>query len=389
MVQILENNEKTFLDSLLGGALRGSQQYNQLQPFFENMNMQKQNKEAIANLMGEKGSDIANLRPDLQKLFVEKFAKSPDFQHIRNALIKNGVSPEDADLYTMLTVGGQTAFVKDLLESKKRGQNVDNTFDFNQFTDEIPQKFEEIEENNISEGKPIKTGKKNELAEHLRKQDEGLTPSEKVARGKERFDSGLKVYQEANSKLRGLTGDLHRINVLEDIESTGKLPKNLGRLNVDKDGNLKLPFLASRESQRFIKTLNEFAASAKDTFGSRVTNFDLVQHLKRFPTLLNSAEGRKDILKQMKIVNEINSVYYKNLKNVYDESGGVRNIDADVAERFAEQRSEKKIAQLAEKFKTIGQFTTLPNPSEFKGKKIKETSTGQILISDGNEWIPE
>ena len=162
----------------------------------------------------------------------------------------------------------------------------------------------------------------------------------------------------------------------------------MGRLNVDDEGNLRFAFAASPESQRYVKTLNEFSAGAKDTFGSRVTNFDLQQYLLRYPNLLNSADGRKQIYKQMKIVNDINSIYYKNLKNVYDKSGGVRNIDADIAESMAEKLSSGKVEELAKKFGEIGTFPTLPDPASAKGKKIRDTKTGEILQSDGTNWNP-
>ena len=251
--------------------------------------------------------------------------------------------------------------------------------------------FEEeaIEENApvISKIEPPKNIK-SEIKKYVSSQDKDLLPSEKISRGKERYDTGLKFYQEAGEKLRGLDRDKERLNILEDLSKSQKLPSSLGRLNVDAEGNLRIPFLATPQAERYVKTLNEFSSGAKDTFGSRVTNFDLTQYLKRFPTLLNSPEGRKQLLDQMKIVNQINSVYYKNLKNVYDQAGGVRNIDSDAAERFAEQLSEGKIKELSDKFSRIGQFTSLPEASEFKGRKIKDTATGEIFISNGTEWEP-
>ena len=136
------------------------------------------------------------------------------------------------------------------------------------------------------------------------------------------------------------------------------------------------------------RSINEFAAGAKDTYGSRVTNFDLAQYLKQFPSLMNSEEGMKQLVDQLKIVNDINSVYYKNLKNVYERAGGVRKIDADIAESLAEKMSEKQVEKFSKKFADIGSFPSLPNPSEFKGRKIKDEETGQILMSNGTDWVP-
>lgn len=273
--------------------------------------------------------------------------------------------PEDlAILAANATTGGETQILKEVLEQRKRGISPGEGREIQEPTEEI------------------------DIPTLVKKSNEGLTPTEKFTAGQKRYEKGLPIAQEANTKLHGLQRDKERLNILESLEKTGKLPKNFGRLNVDKEGNLRIPFLAGAAAERFIKTLNEFSTGAKDTFGSRVTNFDLAQYLKRYPTLLNSAEGRKQLYQQMKIVNDINAVYYKELKKVFDQAGGVRNIDADVALSIAEKKSEKQVNELAQKFNDIGQFSTLPSASEFKGKTLRDTNTGELFKSDGNEWIP-
>lgn len=288
-------------------------------------------------------------------------------QNIKDNLIKRGINPLDAELYAGLTTGGKTQFTKDILESRKRGTDVFGT-PLDQSQQESPEDIQE------------------KVSLTIKDQDVGLTPKEKVERQKQRYATGLKPYQESMTKLKGLEANSDRFKVLDSLNKSDKLPKNLGRLNVDKHGNLRVPFLASPESQRFIKTLNEFAKNAKDTYGARVTNFELTQFLKQFPTLLNTKEGRRQVLQQMRIVNDINTEYYKNLRNIYKQAGGVRNIDADLAQSLAEDLSEPKIEKLRDKFDEIGLFTSLPNASQFKGKKIRNKETGEILISDGEQW---
>lgn len=300
--------------------------------------------------------------------------------------IKDNFGAKFADIWLASPTGARTELIRAALEARARGSNLNQILGFQEENppsaneERPPQSFDfKEEEPNIDE----------DLSQILESQDEELLPKEKIARGKERYATGLKEFQEAGTKLQGMTRDKERLEILQNLNASNKLPKSLGRLNVDKEGNLKLPFLGSPEAQRYVKTLNEFSAGAKDTFGSRVTNFDLAQYLKRYPTLLNTNEGRRQLLDQMKIVNQINSVYYKNLRSVYDKAGGVRNIDSDRAEKLAENLSEKKVTELAQKFKQIGQFTSKPNASEFKGKRIKDKETGEIFVSDGENWIPE
>jgi hypothetical protein len=304
---------------------------------------------------------------------LEEFHKKRQLELETNKFQKLGYPEPLARLAAGATVGGKTEVLKEVLDEFKRG-NLGQFPINNQNIQDTP---ERVEDNEIQSA-----------IQKSRLQDQGLTAKEKIARSAERYKTGLPVFQEAGTKLRGMSRDKERIQILDNLNESKRLPHDFGRLNVDKDGNLHFAFATTPEAQRFVKTLNEFSAGAKDTFGSRVTNFDLQQYLQRFPTLLNSEEGRRQILQQMKIVNDINSIYYKNLKKVYDSAGGVRNIDSDVAESIAEKRSENEIDKLSKKFDTIGQFTTLPDPSKMKGATFIDDETGEKLRSDGKNWIP-
>lgn len=313
--------------------------------------------------------DLAKLTPENQLKVLQVKKNKETGRGIYDMLIKAGLPEETAKLYGDVaenaTTGGLTQIVKSAVDLARRTQ--------------VGKGLPGQEPNSVED---------QELHDILSKQDEGLTTTEKVSRETERFKVGQPIRQEASSKLRGFTRDKERFGILESLNNSGKLPNDFGLLNVDESGNLRLPFAASPEAQRFVKTLNEFSASAKETYGARVTNFDLAQFLKRFPTLLNSTDGRKQILQQMKIVNDINSVYYKNLQEVFSKAGGARRIDADMAEELAEKRSEKTINELVKKFDEIGQFSSQPAASEFKGRKIRDKNTGEILVSDGENWMP-
>lgn len=396
MVQIIQQRKPESTSERFANAFRGlGQAVSQEVP--EELMHRQENQSAKRF-----GADLSGLRdPNMRRMALQsgleqqnqsqKFSQEFQANQENYEVLKNNFGKKFADVWMASPQGAKTELTRAALEARARG------IDLDQILGEIPIKTSESSPRaTTTAGTPeeIETPKKKkdintEIKKHLESQDAELIPSEKVARGKERYDTGLKQYQVASEKLRGMTRDKERLDILESLNKTKKLPENFGRLNVDKEGNLRLPFLASAETQRFVKTLNEFSAGAKDSYGSRVTNFDLAQYMKRYPTLLNTAEGRKQLLEQMKIVNQINSVYYKNLKSVYDKAGGVRKIDSDVAERFAEELSEEKISELTKKFSEIGQFSSQPSASEFKGRKIKNKETGEILVSDGENWVPE
>lgn len=351
---------------------------------------------------------IANTGEVLSKLVGKKIER----QTLRDALVAKGVDPKDAELYSYFTEGGKTQFAKDILEGRKRG--LSSLSPRQALLDERTQRSvnpEAVKQallgRGIDEGmaeaaakdlqqRPLglidaekmqKQMAEDEIEDYLQSRDEGTTPSERIRLGSERYRTGLPLFQEASKQLKGVSDSKARLGILQNLNKSKKLPKALGRINVDEQGNLRLPFLSSAEAQRFVKTVNEFAAGAKNTYGSRVTNFDLEQYLKQFPTLLNSEDGIKQLIEQLNIVNDINAVYYKNLKNVYDKAGGARYIDADIAQGIADRMSEPQVEKLVQKFSSIGTFEKLPPANKNKGQQFLDEDTGDVYVSDGKSWI--
>lgn len=389
MVQILprpESKAEAFAKMISGALSGGARGAETLQNAFRERGERKALSEEYGDIFGK----IHN--PDTRKQLlsgeIEKRNQAAKLSGEYEAdeesynKIKDVFGQKFADVWKASPTGARTALTHAALEARARGIDLDQILSMaempNQETASAAQPMQLEPEQQAMQ----------ELQEIITNQDEGLIPEEKFKRSEKRFETGFKEYKEASTKLQGLTRDKERLDILESLNQSDKLPKNLGRLNVDKEGNLRLPFLGTSEAQRYVKTLNEFSAGAKDTFGSRVTNFDLAQYLKRYPTLLNTKEGRRQLNDQMKLVNRINSVYYKNLKKVYDEAGGARAIDADRAEALAEKMSENKVNELAQKFQEIGQFSSKPNPAEFKDRKIVDEKTGEVFVSNGKEWVP-
>jgi hypothetical protein len=383
---------KSFMERLGQGFAQGAATASQLIPehLIENRRQQQEKERAKELGLNIEGLTSETKQNAFQQALQAKFNKQKlheemDLENKSYDKIKERFGEKFADIWKTAPVGGRTELLKAALQASGRNQDIDNILSGAESkSGKENERFESIEDEPATPESKFEK----DLSYYLRNQDEGLLPAEKIKRGKERYDTGLKPYQEAGIKLRGLARDKERIDILEGLEKSKKLPEDIERLNVDSEGNLRLPFLASPEAQRYVKTLNEFSTGAKDTFGARVTNFDLAQYLRRYPTLLNSAEGRRQLYEQMKLVNQINAVYYKNLQKVYDKAGGVRNIDADAAERFAERLSEEKVNELASKFQDIGPFSSRPSASEFKGKKIRDKETGEIFQSNGADWLP-
>ena len=179
--------------------------------------------------------------------------------------------------------------------------------------------------------------------------------------------------------------------MLNDLNESKKLPEGLGRLNVSyKEGNLVVPALANAETQKYIKTVNQFLNKAKDTFGARVTNFELDRFLQQLPTLANTEEGRREILKQMKYFNSIQNTYQSELQKYIDEKGGIRNVDWDAAKRRAEERARPQIEEAKKQFKNSEKIAQDLYEKKLTDVKAKTPKGFVVVEKDGQfGYIPK
>ena len=185
-----------------------------------------------------------------------------------------------------------------------------------------------------------------------------------------------------------------RLNELFSPELESQFPSSLNiGLFTDKEGNLspKISGVLSPEAQEAVKLVADNLTGAKDTFGARVTNFDLQAYMKRLPTLLNSAEGRRRVLRDLRIMNTINKEHAEGVLNTVEKYGGPSQISLSKAERIFKKDYAPRMKELREEFVNPDKksFSSLPDASLYSGRKFVDESTGQVLISDGKQWVPE
>jgi hypothetical protein len=252
-----------------------------------------------------------------------------------NTLQALGIDQEKSNNYSNLLknlpAGGRTKASAEILEEVKRSGGYSN---------KAEQKIDQ-------EGFPEK-----ELIEQ--KLFKGLTPSETTHKKAALRKENTPIYSSAVKGSNSFKKQAQTLDQLEKINSTGKLPTGASKLfKVNpKTGDLFLPAANNPETQLFVKLVNNFIGRAKDTFGSRVTNFDLGVFMRGLPTLANSPEGRALIIDQLKIENDLNSMYDNTLKEVYTKYGS-DNIDPVIANELADKIMKEREGPLLERMNTL------------------------------------
>lgn len=389
MVQIIPSNQKhSFGRGLLESVPAGLDAFGKI---LQNKKQEKQlgeENEALEAL-GVPATGIRN--PKLRESLLENSQnqKKVEAQEAKaqksTDTIKKYFGPDAANIYGELTEGGKTKFFESLMENVVGRKIPINEF-LPQFIQQNSGDFQQQQAQPEEQMNAQEQPKEKFTIPKEREIDEGLTPQEKVARQEKRYEKNLPLYEETDKKLASLKNEEEVIDVLEELNESKKLPKGFGRINVNyKEGNLLVPAFASPEAQRYIKTVNEFLSKAKDTFGSRVTNFELDRFLQRLPTLANTEEGRREILKQMKYFNKIERTYQEALSKYVDSKGGIRNVDWDVAKRRARDMAEPLIKQYKQEFKNSDKIAKDLYDKKLADVKSK-TPSGKIAVEKDGQF---
>lgn len=144
------------------------------------------------------------------------------------------------------------------------------------------------------------------------------------------------------------------------------------------------------EAQEAVKLIIDSTSGIKDTYGARITNFDLQTYLRKLPSLIMSPEGRERVLRDLKEINGINQLYNRGIQEVFDEAGGSDKISFSQAERKFKQKYSDQLQKKLKEFSMPQKekYNELPDANKFLGKKMRNPDTGEIFISDGKEWKP-
>lgn len=217
---------------------------------------------------------------------------------------------------------------------------------------------------------------------------DGLTDDQK-AKQRERFSQLNDKFSDQRYKsLRSNQDKRKTINRM--IKNSDKLPSNLFiRASYEKIDNPAVKnWLAGPIGEQWEKDVASFLDGLKDTFGARITNFDIEQYNRRFPRIANSPEGRKMILKQMSLVNAIDRIYDGVLEAVYKEYD-FDEIDPQRAKKIAEEKAKPLINDLLNEYKSnenklIQNSSKSTNPKGIL-KHTEETIKENINISSNND----
>lgn len=336
-----------------------------IKDIYKQINGGKSPEDALQNIIGKKGANISQLEN------VNKVLQGAKKIGMKKKLLKAGLPEHLADIYSEATIGGQTELIKFLKKQSEWNPDILNSLDVLTNPGEQPSP-EAAFLDGAEEGAEMEK-------DFLFANDRKLPPEKRFERQEKRYATQMPLIQENDTALAALEREGSSMSLLNELNNTGKVGTGASRLNINpKTGDLIIPALASPEEQLFAKTVNDFTVNAKDSFGARVTNFELDRFMQRLPTLANSVEGRGLIIRQMSIVNKLNQLEKQEIRNIFDKYG-VRNIDYTEAQRLARNKigTEKDI--LKKEYLQLESLSKQEDSARIDQLK-KKTPQGHVLM---------
>jgi len=194
-----------------------------------------------------------------------------------------------------------------------------------------------------------------------------------------------KLLKEIKTKSAARTNAMIRYERSKALNNSKKLPSGLGNIVINPQTGepyavASLLGLVNKQTQDFVKTINDFLVDAKNYFGARVTNFDVQAFKSRLPTLLNTEDGRRLIIEQMKLMEELQIVHDTALENALKHYG--RNASYSDIQSIVDERTEGKEAKIIEKINNLDQASDymdlMANDPKFKDTILMQSQDGKF-----------
>lgn len=326
--------------------------------------------------------DLGNLPQEFQKQILQsnldqnKAKRSPEQQMMDEEnyeKVKNAFGPKLADLWKASGAGAQTKLINTAVDAASRGVDLDELLGSTNKTN--------VKKNEV----PLKEGKIPAYSLDTK----GMNLSDKVKYQTALRNDNTPIWKSSVDRRKSFNELGRDIKILEGINNKKNLPEKFGKLLINPETGAPYETVTAFKDmhpdvQQWVKTIARQATQAQQSFPGRVTNFDLSQYMRQFPSLFNTHEGRQIILKQMNLVNEAHKLFEDALGEVYNKYklNGITPEDAqDIAEKMTEKKRQEiddRLLQLSDDGEALSQ-----HPHADKQAKSR---TIDVMGPDGQEY---
>lgn len=218
-------------------------------------------------------------------------------------------------------------------------------------------------------------------------QPKNLTQAERVKWENNNEKENNKELKATNEKKKAFRSNDILINSMTKVNDGKYLPDGLSKMLIidpatgDIRPTAQLAKIQNPQTELYVKNLKQWLKGAKDFFGARVTNFDVSSFMAQLPSLLNSEQGRRLILKQMKYVNDLESIHNNTLNEGLKKYG--RNANYNQISQVVDQKTQEREQDLIGKINNLVEASdyinmVAENPDKFRGTVLMQKPDGSF-----------
>lgn len=182
----------------------------------------------------------------------------------------------------------------------------------------------------------------------LQQQERHFGAKLKAAEQKEIDKETLPYYKEITKEATSAKNNDKRLERMEQLVNAGKLSGPVTSALIDTAAKgifgigIDLSGIQNADTQEFNKLSKDFLKEAKSIFGARLTDADVRYFLQTVPTLLQSDEGKKRVIRNLKSFNQAAKLRKETADKIIEENGGrrPRNLDSLVEKIAGPQLDE-------------------------------------------------
>jgi hypothetical protein len=218
----------------------------------------------------------------------------------------------------------------------------------------------------------------------------------------------LELFDDTSKKIQSLDEELTGIKQLEKLSD--KIGKEQGqdffsrffrtyRFDPETGGFTKIGRATSTpQEERYLKLIADATKTIKNDYGARITNLDMQVFLRRFPDLMMTPEGRKEIFETMRDYKQAKLLYNQALKQQLRATRGKvdpYSLDEKVEAKIGPQLESirKRMVERGlgpqENVKVKEEAAMTPSgEQQTEQVTIVNPQTGQRLMLKEGQWVP-
>ena len=301
----------------------------------------------------QEAHQIASLPEQLQGLVVKNYLAAAESKGLDEALSSLRGEPAQHPLQNTMSPQEPSAQLMKSTTPQQKMQPSQKSPEIPSYTS--PEGMEKGAENFADLLKRSRLSPQDKLKVESLRQARDLHKEKLSAKEQELVNKETKPdYDEISKGAKSAQNNNKRLDRMETLVKKGNLVGSLwgSLLETATHGifglGIDLHSLLHPDSQEFRKLSSDFLKDAKDTFGSRLTNYDVKTFLSTVPTLSQSDAGKLRVIRNLRSFNEAALARKKALDDIIKENGGRRPANLDT---LVEERVSPLLDSLATKFK--------------------------------------